>query len=140
MKTDYICPHCKSHLVCGDNLILTLESETGKKRGLLMMNIGLGDYSYLSHPSLQFDDGEVVDFFCPVCRTNLKVPDINDKLIMLILIDEKGKEYDFYFSRVAGEHSTFTIDKDDVIEHYGEDASAYVTYFTAKLKKQMNLE
>ncbi len=140
MKTDYICPHCRSHLVCGDNLILTVESEDGKKRGLIMMDVRLGNYSSLSHPSLQFDDGEVVNFFCPVSRINLKVPEINDKLIRLIMIDEEGKEYDFYFSRVTGEHSTFKIDQDDVIEHFGEDASAYVTYFTAKLKKQMKLK
>ncbi len=137
MTTDYICPHCQSHLVCGDNLVLTVESENNEKRGLIMMNVGLGEYSYLSHPSLKFDDSEIVDFYCPVCRINMKVPEINDKLIRLLLIDEKGKEYNVYFSRVAGEHSTFIIDKEDVIEHYGEDASAYVDYFTALLKRQI---
>jgi hypothetical protein len=127
-----------SHLVCCDHLILTLESETSDKRGLLMMNVGLGDYSYRNHPSLGIEDGETVEFFCPVCRANLKVPDINDKLVRLILDMNDGKRFDVYFSRVAGEHSTFKIDQEDVIEQYGEDANAYVTYFTAKLKKQMS--
>lgn len=139
MKVDYLCPHCKSHLVCCDHLILTLESEEAHKRGLLLMNISLGDYSYVNHPSFRFVDGEIVDFYCPVCRANLKVPDINDNLISLIMIGEDGKKHDVYFSRIAGEHSTFKIDQDDVIEQFGEDASSYVAYFTAKLKKQMNL-
>lgn len=127
-----------SYLVCCDHLILTLESEETNKRGLLMMNIGLGNYSYVNHPSFRFEDGEIVEFYCPVCRANLKVPDINDHLIRLIIHGEDGKKYDVYFSRVAGEHSTFKIDNENVIEQFGEDASSYVSYFTAKLKKQMN--
>jgi hypothetical protein len=137
MKVDYICPHCGSHLVCGDHLVLTVDSDNGKKRGLIMMDVRPGNYSYLSHPDLHFEDGEEVDFYCPVFRKNLKVPEINDKLVRLIMVDETGKEFDVYFSRVAGEKSTFKIDKQDVIEHYGEDASGYVSYFTSQLKKQM---
>ncbi|TSA24189.1 MAG: hypothetical protein D4R67_12240 [Bacteroidetes bacterium] len=140
MKTDYLCPHCQSHLVCCDHLILTVESEGGAQRGLLQMNVTLGDYSNVNHPSFRFKDGEMVDFFCPVCRANLKMPDINDKLIHLIMKHEDGRQYDVFFSRVAGEQSTFKIDQEDVIQQYGKDASAYVSYFTTKLKKQMNPE
>ncbi|MFH1159716.1 MAG: hypothetical protein V1733_02070 [bacterium] len=139
MKSDYLCPHCNSHLVCTDYLILTLESEIGDKRGLLLMNVGLGNYSYLNHPSIKFEDGETVEFYCPVCRANLKVPEINDKLVRVVYVDEHKKRYDVYFSRVTGEHSTFKVNHDDIIEQYGEDASAYVSYFTAKLKKKMKL-
>jgi len=140
MKPHYLCPKCQSHLVCCDHLILSLESESGDKKGLLMMNIALGDYSTQS-PScgLQIKDGELVNLFCPACHGNLKVPDINDKLVMVKMIDENGNDHDVYFSRVCGEQSTFMIDHEDVIEHFGKDASEYVTYFTNKLKKQMNL-
>lgn len=138
MKVDYICPHCGAHLVCGDHLVLTVESTHGKKRGLIMMDVRPGNYSYLSHPELSFKDGEEVEFYCPVSHQNLKVPEINDKLIRLIMIDENGKEFNVYFSRIAGEKSTFKIDQEDVIEYFGEDASGYVSYFTSKLKKQIH--
>jgi len=138
MKTDYLCPFCKSHLVCCNNLILTIESQEGEKRGLIMLNYELGNYAYINHPSLQFREGEVTDFFCPVCGENLKVPEINDHLVRLIMLDEQGKPFDVYFSRIAGEQSTFKIDQEDVIEQYGKDASAYVSYFTAKMKKQLH--
>ena len=140
MKSDYLCPHCNSHLVCLDHLVLSLESSDRKKKGLLLMNVGLGDFSYLIHPSLKFESGEIVYFYCPVCRVNLKVPEINDKLIRVIFIDQHQKRYDVFFSRVTGEHSTFKVHQDDIIEQFGEDASSYVSYFTTKLKKQMKLK
>lgn len=140
MKTDYRCPHCQSYLVCDNHLILTIKSENGEKQGLLLMSINLGDYSHVNHPTLQFEAGEAVDFLCPVCHANLKVPEINDKLIRLIMLDEDGKRYDVFFSRIAGEHSTFRIDQENIIEQYGEDASGYHSYFTTELKKQMNLD
>ena len=139
MKPNFLCPKCQAHLVCSDHLILALESEAGDKKGLVMMNIALGDYSTQSHPSLEIKDGELVNFYCPACHGNLKVPDINDNLVMVKMIDKDGKSYDVYFSRVTGEQSTFKIDQEDMIEPFGKDASEYVTYFTNKLKKQMNL-
>jgi len=51
------------------------------------------------------------------------------------LIDENNKEYDVYFSKICGEHSTFKIREDDIIEKHGEDSSAYLNYFMSKLKK-----
>jgi hypothetical protein len=135
MNKDYICPYCNSHLVSSDHIVLSLDSEHSKKRGLILLNVELGNYSYLNHPSLRFEKGEIVDLYCPVCHANLKIPEINENLVRLIFIDKAGKKFDVYFSRVAGEHSTFKINKDDIIEQFGEDASAYLNYFTSKLKQ-----
>lgn len=138
MKYEYQCPHCDSQLVVCEYIILSLETQGNKKKGLLLLNIGLGDYQYLNHPSIQFKQGETVELFCPVCHSNLKVPEINDNLIRLIYSEPDGRKFDVYFSRVVGEHSTFKIDKNDIIEKFGEDASSYVNYFTAKLKMMMD--
>jgi len=46
----------------------------------------------------------------------------------------KNNEFDVYFSKTCGEHSTFRIDKNNIVEKYGEDTSAYVNYFMSKLK------
>ena len=56
------------------------------------------------------------------------------QLVLSKLIDENGKEYNVYFSSIVGEHTTFKIEKANVVEKYGEDSSAYLDYFTKKLK------
>ena len=52
------------------------------------------------------------------------------------MIDKDQKEYDLYFSRLRGEHSTFKIGNGDIVEKYGEDSSSYVDFFMAKFKKE----
>jgi hypothetical protein len=52
------------------------------------------------------------------------------------MIDEDNKEFEVYFSKICGEHSTFLIHEDDVVEKYGEDSSSYVNYFMSRLKKR----
>lgn len=70
------------------------------------------------------------------CRTDLTATGINSNLVKIIMIDDNKKEYDVYFSKICGEHSTFLIHDDDIVEKYGEDSSAYVNYFMSKLKKK----
>ena len=50
------------------------------------------------------------------------------------MIDDNKEKYNVYFSSVVGEHTTFKIEKAKVVEKYGEDSSAYLDYFTKKLK------
>jgi len=52
------------------------------------------------------------------------------------MIDENNKEFDVYFSEICGEHSTFLIHEDDIVEKYGKDSSAYVNDFMSRLKKR----
>ncbi len=137
LKENYLCPHCNSHLRVWNNIIFTIMSNKNKKRGLLLLNPELGNYSYLSHASLKFEDGEIVEFFCPVCQTNLAAKEINENLIKIAMIDENGKEYEIFFSKIAGEHSTFKIEKDNILENFGDDVSSYYNYFSSVLKKRL---
>lgn len=102
--------------------------------GILLLDPKLGNYSYISSPDLKFDKGEHLEFMCPVCCENLEARDINKNLASVIMIDEEGKEYNVYFSSIVGEHTTFKIEKDNVVEKFGEDSSAYLDYFSKKLK------
>ncbi|MCD4729761.1 MAG: hypothetical protein K8R74_04110, partial [Bacteroidales bacterium] len=52
----------------------------------------------------------------------------------IIMIDENKEEYNVCFSSIVGEHTTFKIEKANVVEKYGEDSSTYLDYFTKKLK------
>jgi len=39
----------------------------------------------------------------------------------------------YFFSKICGEHSTFKIKEDDIVESYGEDSSGYVNYFYVQI-------
>jgi hypothetical protein len=105
-----------------------------QKMGILLLNPYLGNYSYISSPDLVFDKGEKVIFLCPVCSENLAAKDINENLVHIFMEDEENKKYDVYFSSIAGEHSTFKIKKDNIIEKYGKDSTSYLNYFSNKLE------
>ena len=89
-----------------------------------------------SHPTLRLDEGEIVDFYCPVCHKSLTADDINSNLVRIIMTDEKKNKFDVYFSRVTGEHSTFKISENNIIAKYGKDDSHYVNYFLSKFREQ----
>ncbi len=135
LKHHYLCPVCRSHLRVWNNVVFSIRKEDGLTQGLLLLNPNLGDYSFMCH-GIDFYDDEIVDFYCPVCHADLAAKDMNDKLVRVIMIDEDEKEYDIYFSRVSGEHSTFKVKKEDVIARFGENASSYVNYFMERLKQQ----
>lgn len=137
MKTRFLCPHCRATLRVRQNIIFKVRTED-HRMGIMLINPELGNYHYVSSPDLKFEDGEKVDFMCPVCCENLAARDINPDLVDVIMIDQQDREYHVYFSSIAGEQSTFKIEKDNIVEQHGEDASAYMSYFMKKLK--LNLE
>lgn len=135
LKINYRCPHCDAYLRVWKNVIFSVRSSKGGKKSILLLNPELGNYTITSHPELSFEKGEAVDFFCPVCQANLSDSSINDKLVRVIMSDENGNEFDVYFSRIAGEHSTFKISKNNVIERFGKDVSSYVNYFMKRYQQ-----
>lgn len=137
MKTKFLCPHCRATLRVRQNIIFKVRTED-HKMGIMLLNPELGNYSYISSPDLKFEDGEKIDFMCPVCCEHLAAKDINENLIDVIMIDKEEQEYHVYFSSIAGEQTTFKIEKHNVVAQYGQDSSAYLNYFVKKLK--LNLE
>lgn len=138
MDPNYLCPHCRAYLRVWNNIIFTIRRCDDDKKGLILLNANLGDYTVLSHPELTFKKGECVEFICPVCHMNLTAENINDKLAHVVMIDEEGVEFDIYFSKIAGEHTTFKIEKNNIIAQYGEDSSSYVSYFMSKMKENID--
>ena len=137
MESNYQCPECKSFLQIGENLIFTIHATKGGKRGLIILNPGVGNYAYINHPSFKFEEGEMVEFYCPVCHENLTAYEISNHLVKVIYLDSEGMQYELYFSKIAGEHTTFKIERDSIIEKYGEDSSSYLNYFMAKLNEKL---
>jgi hypothetical protein len=107
----------------GDSLIFSAKARNNVK-GLILLSQKLGIYEVKKHPSFIYNEGELVEFFCPICHENLNCVK-NDKLARVLMIDEKGNEFKVVFSRIAGEKSTYTITGDNV-EMYGEHSGHYI--------------
>ena len=122
---DFLCPKCLGHIRVGNNIILMVRNNK-KQSALLLLSPQIGNYTSVKHPSFGIETGEVLEVCCPICNTSL-VSDIHKNLAHVILQDEAGKRNDIYFSRIFGEHSTFTTDGESVRVN-GEDAGRY-TYF-----------
>lgn len=122
---DFICPKCRDHIRVGDHIIFKVRNKK-KQSGLILLSPQIGNYSSVKHPSFETEQGEFVDFFCPLCDAPLR-SDIHQNLAHIIMVDETGKSHDVYFSQIAGEHSTYETNGDSV-HVAGEDAGRY-TYF-----------
>ena len=121
----FLCPHCRGHLKVGDFIVLTVRNSK-KEKGLLLLHPEIGNYNSLKHPQFEYREGESIEFFCPLCQHRLH-SDFDDNLVFVNMIDDSGKEFDIYFSRIAGEKSTFQVSGETVMES-GEHSGRY-TYF-----------
>jgi transcription initiation factor IIE alpha subunit len=72
-----------------------------------LLNPGLGNYDLIHHATMKFDEGEIVEFLCPVCHADLTANEINKNLAYIIMIDEDGKEYHVFFSKICGGRELF---------------------------------
>ncbi len=124
MEPQYYCPACEAPLKVGEYVIFLAQTQH-KKKGLMLLHAEIGNYSSMKHPEFKFDKGENIEFFCPVCHASL-ASDFDDKLAHIALVEDK-KTYDIYFSRIAGEESTYKVDEEQVTAT-GEHADRY-TYF-----------
>ncbi|HLN21154.1 MAG TPA: hypothetical protein VK213_08705 [Bacteroidales bacterium] len=97
-----------------------------KQSGIVLMHPEIGNYSSTRHPSLEIAEGEILEFFCPLCNTSLQ-SDIHKNLAHVILEEKDGKNHDVYFSQISGEHSTYETSGDS-LRIAGENAGRY-TYF-----------
>lgn len=122
---DFLCPRCLGHIRVGDHIIFKVKN-TGKHSGLLLLSPHIGNYTSVKHPSFEFDEGETLEYFCPLCNVSL-ISDIHENLVHVILQDVTGKSNDVYFSRIVGEHSTFSTEG-EAVHVAGDDAGRY-TYF-----------
>ncbi|MBU1101513.1 MAG: hypothetical protein KKA84_14020 [Bacteroidetes bacterium] len=121
------CPKCESKLNIDGNIIFSVKKSNGET-GLVLLKNEPGDYSVKKHPSFDFEEGEMVHFFCPVCHANLADNEVDEHLIKFQRSDEDGKIYEVLFSGIAGEHSTYLI-RDKNVEPYGEDSTKYKSHF-----------
>jgi hypothetical protein len=122
MEVDYVCPECKSLLNIGDKIVLSVRLKN-KQNGLLLFEKILGNYNIKKQNVLQFKDGDLVEFFCPICHESFQSK-LHPNLARLIMSDEEGNDSEILFSRITGEQATYKITGKN-IEAYGKDKDIY---------------
>lgn len=76
--------------------------------------------------SLSVKEGEIVDFFCPICHKSLNI-EKGEHLARYIRIENESRDESFIIiSRTYGERITFMVDKDKKVETFGESLSRYI--------------
>ena len=118
MKKNYLCPHCRAVLNPNVKIIFVVAREG--RRGLMLLNARPGDYGLIVGDDFQLNDGEFVDFHCPVCDVDL-VSGSSRHFAEIVMSEGKAEEVKVEFSRIYGEHATFIVDGRDVTS-FGENA------------------
>ncbi|MFC2089849.1 hypothetical protein ACFLT1_03660 [Bacteroidota bacterium] len=125
MKNQFVCPHCRGHLLVREKVVFKVRNAK-KKNGLLLLSPEIGNYTSHTHPEFEYSEGDPLDFYCPLCSHILSTT-IDKNLIYVLMIDDQQVEHDIYFSRIIGEHSTYLV-TGDTVEAAGEHSGKY-TYF-----------
>ena len=127
MGNSFLCPKCSGHLKVGNGVVFSTRTKEGQV-GLILLSPQLGNYKVYNHPSFDFEVGDYVEFFCPLCHIQL-TSEKNENLAKVIMIDDELKESEILFSKIAGEKCTYKI-VDENVEEFGEDSSRYLESIT----------
>jgi hypothetical protein len=127
MAIEYLCKVCRGHLKVKTSIVLAATKTNSSERGLIFLNPEIGDYTTTTHPSFTIKEGEEYVYTCPICHSQLNSAKYNH-LVRIIMVDEDKKEYDIYFSGIAGQKCTYKI-RGKKMEIKGPDASLYTKYF-----------
>jgi hypothetical protein len=128
MAVEYVCKICRGHLNVKTSIVLAASKLHSSKRGLVFLNPEIGNYTTTTHPSFEIQEGEEYIYTCPICHSQLNSTKYKH-LVRIIMIDENEKEYNIYFSGIAGEKCTYKINEDIVEEKIGPDVKTYDKYF-----------
>jgi hypothetical protein len=127
MAVEYLCKVCRGHLNVKTSIVLAASKTNSSERGLVFLNPEIGNYTTTTHPSFTIKEGEEYIYTCPICHSQLNSAKYNH-LVRIIMIDDKGKEYNIYFSGIAGQKCTYKI-RGTKLEVQGPDAKLYNKYF-----------
>ena len=129
MAVEYLCKVCKGHLNVKTSIILSATNiGDHMKRGLVYLNPELGNYTLTTHPSFEIKEGEEFIYNCPICGAQLNSMKYLH-LVRILMKDAEGKEFNIYFSGIAGEKCTYKIRGHTVEQKSGPDVKIYDKYF-----------
>jgi uncharacterized protein YbaR (Trm112 family) len=126
MVKSFHCPFCHGQLYINERIILSAKTDS-QQSGLILLTPDFGDYRVLKHPAFKIEIGEHVDFYCPICHSNLIVEKDGKKFTRVMMLDV-GEEYEVMFSQIAGEKATYVIGE-KTIKAYGDDADGNTNFW-----------
>jgi len=121
MRWSYSCPHCASCLNPDETVVLV--GEHGGVRALVGLHPEPGNYQVYAPPGIEIAAGSRWSFYCPVCQTSL-VTEVSGGLCAIDGPYE-GPKHRVYFSPVAGEHATFLVSAEGIVERHGDHAERH---------------
>ena len=104
MGRSYYCPHCRKMLNPGTKVIFLVEN--GDDRELMLLSAKLGEYSVVHSRSMNFEEGKIYTFRCPICRSDL-TSSLDENLVDILTQTDDEMLIRVSFSRVFGEQATF---------------------------------
>ena len=128
MAVEYLCKVCRGHLNVKTSIVLAATKTNESKGGLVFLNPEIGNYTVTTHPSFKVDEGAEYIYTCPICHSQLNSAKYSH-LVRIIMIDETGKQFDIYFSGIAGEKCTYKIRGNKIEGKAGPDVRIYDKYF-----------
>jgi hypothetical protein len=128
MAVEYVCKICRGCLNVKTSIVLAASKLHSSKRGLIFLNPEIGNYTTTTHPSFQIEEGEEYVYTCPICHSQLNSTKYKH-LVRIIMIDENKKEFNIYFSGIAGEKCTYKLRENKVEAKTGPDVKTYDKYF-----------
>lgn len=128
MAVEYLCKICRGHLNVKTSIVMAATKTNSSERGLIFLNPEIGNYTTTTHPTFRIKEGEEYLYTCPICHSQLNSAKYNH-LVRIIMIDDNRKEFDIYFSGIAGEKCTYKIRGTKVEAVQGSDAKLYDKYF-----------
>jgi len=127
MGAEYLCKACRGHLQVKSSIVLSAQKKGSTERGLVLLDAELGNYTKTTHPDFHIHEGAEYIYTCPICHSLLNSAKY-EHLVRIIMVDKDKKEYDIYFSEIAGEKCTYKLGEGE-IEAKGSDSQLYDKYF-----------
>ena len=77
----FSCPQCRAEL--NNSKVITLNTERANRdKGVIQLSVGVGDYTFKHEPKTEFNEGEIVSFYCPHCKADLSAPQHKDFILL----------------------------------------------------------
>jgi hypothetical protein len=115
--------------MAGNKIVISAKANDGSE-GLISLSPDIGDYNVEFPDTLNQKTGDLLSLFCPVCHKDLSSPK-HINLAMVLMTDKADEEYEIFFSRIVGEHSTVKI-LGDHVDLFGEHADKYQDLFNTR--------
>ena len=127
MSWTYSCPHCGQILNPDETVILI--AHVDRRDVLIGFHPQPGNYTIYLPQGVDLKWGVGIDFYCPLCRTNLESRS-HENFCELVIWQGRARRR-ILFSRIAGEHATYVVQEEPkakkakVEERHGEHTDRY---------------